>query len=88
MALLNVIDWIAQKVKIHFVKNSFVQTTNKPINKSNVDVTTSIHTLAIQIHKQLYNVIVVEIIDWPWKQSMNHDDNNEGKFNNDPLTEK
>lgn len=68
--------------------SNFVQTTNKLIHKSYVGVTTSIQTLAIQIRKHLYNIIVAEIIDWPWKQSMNHDDNNEGKFNNDPPTEK
>lgn len=71
-----------------FVKDSFVQTTNKMINKSNLGISTCIYTLAIQIQKQLYNDIVVEIIDWPWKQSMNSDDNNEGKFNTDPPTQK
>lgn len=67
---------------------SFVQTTNKLINKSNLGISTSIYTLAIQIQKQLYNVFVAEIIDWPWKQSMNSDDNNEGKFNTDAPTQK
>lgn len=57
------------------------------MNKSNLGISTSIYTHWVQIHKQLYDVIVAEIIDWPWKQSMNPDDNNEGKFNTDTPTQ-